>query len=218
MRIFICGDSTCCKFSEIHRPLYGWGEFLDTYLPDTEVFNKAEGGKSSKSFLEEGDLQNVLDQLLPGDLMLIQLGGNDFPTWSGFENRHTEPHTEYPRYLSRYIEGARERGALPVLLTSAWLRRYTMDNKPIDILHEYNDAVRSLAVRENVPLIDVVSEAIRKLGTLPREETMTYFAVLLPGTHKNFPNGKDDNNHSLRKGAMFNAQIVAEGLKKLGLV
>ena len=218
MRIFICGDSSCCKFSEHHRPLYGWGEFLDTCLPDTDVFNKAVGGKSSKSFLEEGDLQNVLDQLLPGDLMLIQLGGNDFPTWFGFEDRHTEPHTEYPQYLSRYIEGAREHGATPVLLTSVWLRRYTEDNRPIDILHEYNDTVRMLAAQENIPLIDVVNETIQKLGTLSRAETMTYYAILLPGTHENFPGGKDDNNHSLRKGAMFNAQIVAEGLKKLGLV
>ncbi len=216
MRIFICGDSTCCKFSEKYRPLYGWGEFLYTCLPDTEVFNKAVGGKSSKSFLEEGDLQNVLDQLLPGDLMLIQLGANDYQIWD--KKLYSEPHTEYPQYLSRYIEGAREHGAIPILLTSAWMRRYTEDNKPIDVFHEYNDAMRALAARENVPLIDVVNEAIEKVRTLPREATMQYFAILMPGTHENFPNGRDDNNHSLRKGAMFNAQIVAERLKKLNLV
>lgn len=215
MRIFLCGDSSSQIMPEEYRPLYGWGEVLNTYLPDTKIINAASGGQSSRSYVEEKRLQAVLDRLTEGDIMLIELGANDsVPEWV---DRYTDPKTAYPQYLMKYINGAKERGATPVLLTSVWLRRYE-GNTPVDILHEYNDTVRQLADKENVPLIDVVDEAMKKMRELPKEETEKYYAVLPTGVYRNFPDGKDDNNHSLYKGALFNAQIVADGLKKLKLV
>ena len=215
MRIFICGDSSCGNMPDKYRPIYGWGEFLADCLNGIEVINAASGGRSSKSFLEEGSLQMVLDQLEKGDLMLIQFGGND-ALWDS-EKLYTDPKTTYPEYLMRYVNGAKEKGAIPVLLTSVWLRRYHGDEL-VDILHEYNDAVRELAERENLLLAEVVGEAIKKMAQLPKEETATYYANLPAGVYENFPNGNEDNNHSLRKGAVFNAQIVADGLRALKLM
>ena len=215
MRIFICGDSSCGNMADKYRPIYGWGELLADCLNGIEVINAASGGRSSKSFLEEGSMQKVLDQLGKDDLMLIQFGAND--ALGDSEKLYTNPKTTYPEYLMQYVNGAKERDAIPVLLTSVWLRRYHGDEL-VDILHEYNDAVRELAKREKLPLVEVVNEAIKKMTQLPKEETATYYANLPAGVYENFPNGKEDNNHSLRKGAEFNARIVADGLKVLKLV
>lgn len=214
MNIYICGDSTC-HTGGARPPYYGWGHALNGFLPDICVFNTAEGGRSSKSFLEGGCLQKVLGKLAPGDLMLIQFGGND--SLADMEAVYTDPVTAYPQYLMQYVNGARDRGAQPVLLTSVWLRRYRGETA-VDILHEYNDAVRLLAARENVPLIDVVGEALPKMQRMTKEETAAYFCSFPAGIYKDFPDGRNDNNHSSFKGAGFNAQIIAEGLKKLGLV
>lgn len=215
MRIFLCGDSSCDKKSEKIRPIYGWGEFLADYLDGIEVINAARGGRSSKSFLEEGALQEVLDQLEPGDLMLIQFGGNDF-LWDS-EKLYTNPRTTYPEYLMRYVNGAKERGAIPVLLTSVWIRRYHGE-EPYDLFNGYNDAVRELAEKEKLPMIEVLKVAMKKMSELPKDETARYFGVLPAGVYENFPNGLNDNNHNVRKGAEFNARIVADGLKALKLV
>ena len=73
------------------------------------------GGRSTKSFVEEGHWEEVLAER--PDVVLIQFGHNDAPG-KGPE-RETDAFTTYRENLARMVDEARAAGARPVLLTLA---------------------------------------------------------------------------------------------------
>ena len=147
MNIFICGDSTAQTYDPAQTLMVGWGQLLGDFLPGVTVCNHAKAGRSTKSFLAEGRLQALDGQIKPGDLVLIQFAHND-------ENekpeRHTEPWTSYTDNLTAFIRFARERGAVPALLTPICMRVW--ENGALQETHgEYKDAMRSLAIKWTCP-------------------------------------------------------------------
>ena len=70
MTIYICGDSTAATYPPENAPITGWGQLLGDYLPNVNVFNKAVGGRSTKSFLAEGRLTDIERTIQPGDLLV----------------------------------------------------------------------------------------------------------------------------------------------------
>ena len=92
--IFLAGDSTV-KTYEDAQYIAGWGQFLDLFLDDSiTVVNAAHGGRSSRSFINEGRLYNIdnanfsytfsqnggksiEDCIKAGDFLFIQFGHND---------------------------------------------------------------------------------------------------------------------------------------------
>ena len=77
--IFVIGDSTAAEKSTFKdNPERGWGMVLQGFFDDKIlVDNHAVNGRSSKSFINEGRWQKVLDRLKPGDYVFIQFGHND---------------------------------------------------------------------------------------------------------------------------------------------
>ena len=77
-RILIASDSTAANYGASAYPQMGWGMVLKCSLdPRVEVVNLARGGRSTKTFIEEGLWAGLLDKLQPGDTVLIQFGHND---------------------------------------------------------------------------------------------------------------------------------------------
>ena len=90
--VYLAGDSTV-KTYEDGQYIGGWGQFLDLFLSDEiKVVNAAHGGRSSRSFINEGRLFNIEgnnysfsqnggnsieDLIKAGDYLLIQFGHND---------------------------------------------------------------------------------------------------------------------------------------------
>ena len=72
--IFIIGDSTAAEKSRFKSsPERGWGMVLQGCFDDKIlVDNHAVNGRSSKSFIDEGRWQKVLDKIKPGDYVIIQ--------------------------------------------------------------------------------------------------------------------------------------------------
>lgn len=80
-RIIIASDSTAANYEPASYPQMGWGMVLKCSLtPDVQVVNLARGGRSTKTFIEEGLWDQLLAQLQPGDTVLIQFGHNDADT------------------------------------------------------------------------------------------------------------------------------------------
>ena len=52
-KIFLAGDSTVKTYKDAQF-IGGWGQFLDLFLDDLEVINCANGGRSSRSVINEG--------------------------------------------------------------------------------------------------------------------------------------------------------------------
>ena len=77
--IFMIGDSTMANKSlEGNNQERGWGHVLGGFFSeDIVVDNHAVNGRSSKSFIDEGRWEVVLNKMKPGDYVFIQFGHND---------------------------------------------------------------------------------------------------------------------------------------------
>lgn len=90
--IFLAGDSTVKTYQD-GQYIAGWGQYLSLFLDsEIKVINAAHGGRSSRSFINEGRLYDVpgssftfsenggnsiADQIQAGDYLFIQFGHND---------------------------------------------------------------------------------------------------------------------------------------------
>lgn len=139
--LFIAGDSTAAQKYADAAPETGWGMALPFFLhKDVTVANHAINGRSTKSFLDEGRLDAILEVIRPGDLLLIQFAHNDQKDTD--PTRYTEPWSTYQDNLRRYVSEARERGALPVLATSVERRKFDADGRALRTLGDYPAAMR----------------------------------------------------------------------------
>lgn len=165
---------------------------------DLQVANHAVNGRSSKSFVDEGRLDVILGAIRPGDLLLVQFGHNDSKTADPV--RYTEPWTTYQDYLRQYVDGARARGARPVLATSVERRRFDADGNAVTSHGDYPAAMRTLGAQEGVGLLDIEALSLALWQKLGVEETKKYF---------NWTETEQDNTHFNPPGAIAVARLVA---------
>ncbi len=200
--LHIAGDSTAAQKYANAAPETGWGMALPFFLrKDLFVANHAVNGRSSKSFVDEGRLDAVFSVIRPGDFLLIQFGHNDEKKED--PTRYTEPWSTYQQYLRRYVEGARARGARPVLATSVERRRFDAAGKALPTHGEYPAAMRALAAEEGVALLDLQTLSLARWQELGPEATKTYF---------NWTATEQDNTHFNPPGAIEVARLVAREL------
>ena len=197
IRIVLVGDSTVATGS-------GWGDAFAKLLgPKAECFNEARGGRSSKSFRNEGHWQRALDH--HPAWLLIQFGHNDMPGKG--PARETDPKTTFPENLARYVDEARAIGAQPVLVTSLTRRNFTDGHLVLD-LTDYVEAAKRVAAAKKVPLVDLNARSIaqaEKLGPAG-------FAEMEP---EGKTPGSKDHTHLNARGAELVAPLVVEELRKV---
>ncbi|MET9775778.1 rhamnogalacturonan acetylesterase [Streptomyces sp. NPDC006367] len=200
--LHIAGDSTAAQKYADAAPETGWGMALPFFLrKDLPVANHAVNGRSSKSFVDEGRLDAILRVIRPGDLLLVQFGHNDQKRDD--PSRHTEPWTTYQDHLRLYVEGARARGARPVLATSVERRRFDAAGNATTSHGEYPAAMRALAGEEGVALLDVQALSLALWQRLGVEGTKTHF---------NWTATEQDNTHFNPPGAIEVARLVTREL------
>ena len=78
-KVHVIGDSTVCNYKDNAYPQTGWGQILGSFFDGSrvQVVNYAIGGRSSKTFVQEGRLDEVKKNLQKGDVMMVQFGHND---------------------------------------------------------------------------------------------------------------------------------------------
>lgn len=212
IRVFLAGDSTVATCPEHEAPMAGWGQMFQSFFNnDVQIHNRAMGGRSSNSFIEEGRLRDILDEIGQGDYLFIQFGHNDQKSYG------TEPFSSYPVYLTQYITGAREAGAIPVLITSVHRRKFSNDGTLQNTLGDYPKAMMELAKREDVPLIDLWSKTKNLYESLGPEQSKSLFTWFVPGEQSNYPNGIQDDTHFCQEGAKRVGELVIDGIKELNL-
>ena len=202
VRVFIAGDSTASAYPPERAPRQGWGMQLQRYLADgAEVRNHAQSGRSARSFVEQGWLDGIAAELGEGDVLLVQFGHNDAKVED--PARYSEPMAEYPRWLMRYVGLARERGATPVLVTPVARRKFD-GNQLLDTHGPYPQALRELARREQVPLVDLTISSMDWLRLLGDADSKPYF-MHVPAQKQ------ADDTHFSAAGAHVVACLVAAG-------
>ncbi len=207
-RIFLAGDSTMSEKLDEKRPETGWGEKLEQYFNgEIEVVNLAKNGRSTRTFISEGRWQALIDSLSAGDYVFIQFGHNDQSKHK--TDRYTPPE-DYSNNLKRFVEDARAKRAIPVLLTSVMRRRFDEQGEFYDVHGVYPDLVREIAKEMNVYLIDHHRSSEKLFIKLGEEGTKKLFLHLKPGENLNYPEGRNDNTHFNDYGAGVIAKLVAD--------
>ncbi|WP_235714553.1 rhamnogalacturonan acetylesterase [Neobacillus dielmonensis] len=213
-RVFLAGDSTVEDVKPEQGIKKGWGQQIPPFFTDeVEFINKAAGGRSTMSFINEGRLAEILDEIKAGDFLFIQFGHNDQKMED--ETRGTDPFTTFQEYLTQFINGAREKGAIPILLTPVNRRTFDESGKVLNSLGDYPEAVRQLAVSQGVLLIDLFEKSKALFEKVGAEAAKQFFAWYEQEPKKRDP--KVDDTHFSAFGATKIAELVTEGIKELGL-
>ena len=198
--VMLVGDST-------QTPNAGYGRGFCANLTGLTCLNHAKGGASTKTYRDEGLWAKALDAH-PG-YMLIQFGHNDEPSTEHLP-RETDLKTEYPANLERFVDEARARGIHPILVTPLTRRYYQADGRIHSDLAAHAEAMRRVAARKHVPLIDLQAESIAYLDTLSEAEAGRL------GITKKDPDGRTvpDKTHLNPLGSYVFGRMVAVDLGK----
>ncbi|MGE6629217.1 rhamnogalacturonan acetylesterase [Bacillus sp. NPDC077027] len=200
--IYLAADSTVQRYDDTTNQ-GGWGQFLHEYITsDFKVINRAIGGRSSKTFVEEGRLDRILQDILPNDWLFVQMGHNDAS--KNNPDRYTEPFTTYKYYLRQYVTGARQKGASSLLITPV-ARFHYKNGQFINDFPDYCTAMNQVAEEEQVPLIDLMEKSLAHFKAIGEKTVYTYFMV---------SEGINDYTHFTKKGAREMARLVAEGMRE----
>lgn len=206
--LFMAGDSTMATQAIVPAtPARGWGQMFQPYFLDhVRVVNLASSGQSSKSF--HGRWEKLIEQLKPGDFVIIQFGHNDSKP---DEPRHTEPFGSFQDNLRRFVGDVRERKATPILATSIVRNIFNEDGKTLRDTHgDYIPATRQVADELKVPLLDLNAKTAAMVEQLGPERSKTLFNNVDPGLFPQYPEGFRDGTHLNSLGAVRVCDLAIE--------
>jgi len=237
--IYLAGDSTMADYSDNYEPgkdymqtrypLMGWGQvFQQFFVKDSlkkvnglvktdsvEVDDRARGGRSTRTFFQEGHWRAIYEDLEENDLVLIQFGHND----ASKEKHERYVDVEgYKEFLRLFVKQTREKNAIPILLTPV-ARNYPWEDGELGNIHgEYDPAVKEIAKELAVHLIDL-NKSSQKFFTKKGKDYVTenYFMNLPPGKYEAYLDGQNDNTHFQPEGAKAVAQLVFDEMKNFTL-
>ncbi|MCC9137253.1 rhamnogalacturonan acetylesterase [Pontibacter silvestris] len=234
--VYLIGDSTVADYANHYDdedymskryPVTGWGQVFQAFMSSDSLFkvrniiktdsvvvaDKARGGRSTRTFFEEGRWAEVFKSLQKNDVVMMQFGHND-----AAENK-PERYVNiqgYKEYLRLYVNQSREKGAIPVLITPVNRNYPWKDGKLSNVHGEYPQAVKDVAQELNVPLIDLTQLSINAFTAKGKDYVTEHYFMNLPaGKYKAYPDGQNDNTHFQPEGANAVAGLVFQGMQDL---
>ena len=218
--LFIIGDSTVKTPTEGQQ---GWGDPIAELFDQKKirVENRARGGRSSRTFQTEGLWDQILIELKPGDVVLMQFGHNDASavndtsrargTLKGIgeeteeidnllTKKHEVVHT-FGWYMRKYITEAKAKGATPIVLSPV-PRNNLKDGKVVRNAATYGGWAAEVAKSQGVFFVDLNELIAQQYETLGQEKVSKEFFF-------------NDQTHTSPAGARLNAESVVMGLRQL---
>ncbi len=214
--IFWAGDSTVKTNKRVSYPQTGIGQAFDRFTaPDVVIYNHAENGRSTKSFMDEGRLQRIEEEIGEGDFLFIEFGHNDEKIKD--PSRYTTPHDGFVTNLGIFADVAKKKGAYPVFITSVERRKFDGQGVLLPSEHaEYVAGMKEAGEKFGVPVVDLFTESREFLKRTGDADSVQYYMHLEKGEAAWAPDGQKDDSHLKYEGAIIYAGMVAEGLVKLG--
>jgi lysophospholipase L1-like esterase len=209
--VYLCGNSTVVDQED--EPWASWGQMITRWFDtDVVIANFAESGLSCTSFLAQLRLAKILSQLKKGDYVIVEFGHNDEKEKKAGDGAWYS----YSRNLKIFVDRVRAAGGYIIFCTPTARRFFNDDHKTIQNTHgDYPEAMKAVAQREQVPLIDLTRMSTIFYETLGEEESkkslVHYPANTFPGQDKPLA----DNTHFNPYGAWEIAKMVVMGLKKV---
>ena len=212
--IFLCGNSTVVD--QPYEPWASWGQMIPRWFgPEVAISNNAESGLTAGSFLGSYRLDKILTMMKKGDYVICEFGHNDQKekmagagAWYNFSY-----------YLKIFIDKVRAKGGNIIFVTPTQRRRFddATHSKILETHGDYPDAMRAVAKREGVPVIelhDMTRTFFEALGYENSKKALVHYpANTFPGQDKPLA----DNTHFNPYGAYEIAKMVVMGMKQLNL-
>jgi len=216
-RIVVIGDSTVCDYASSKYPWAGWGQVLSLYFKSgaVTVQNDAIGGRSSRSFIEDGHWAATLASLQKGDILMVQFGHNDRDYTKA--ERYTDT-IDYKKYLTQYAREARAKGAHPVFVTPMNMNTWTgsaVREVFTEAANNYRAAMIHAAAAINVPVLDLEKKSKLLMDTMGVDYMARFhFMGLNAGEYTNYPDGSADGTHFQELGSLENARMITEEIAR----
>lgn len=213
--VFLFGNSTVVD--QDNEPWASWGQIIPRFFDDHICFaNYAESGESANTFIAAGRLKKALTQMKKGDYVFIEFGHND-------QKQKGPGKGAYYSFLTSMktlVDEVQAKGATAVLVTPTQRRSFDDNGKITDTHLDYPDAVRWMAQKENIPLIDLHQMTRTLYEALGKEDSKKAFVHYPAGTYPNQTNALEDNTHFNPYGAYQIAKCIIEGMKTahIGLI
>lgn len=208
--VFLAGDSTVTD--QDLEPWASWGQFITNYFDEhVVVANYAVSGASLSSFKASGRLKKILSLIKPGDYLMVEFAHND----EKIKGEENGPWRSYSDLLTEFVLSARKKGAIAILVTPTQRRAFIADGTLKPTHGDFPDAMRAVAKKNNVPLIDVTQMTTQMYESWGDEPSRKAFVQYPANTFPGQTNALEDNTHFNGFGANEIALCVIEGLRGL---
>lgn len=212
LTVFLAGNSTVVD--QDNEPWASWGQMIPRFFDEHVCFaNYAESGESADTFIKAGRLKKALTQMKKGDYMFIEFGHND----QKLKGPGKGAYYYFATNLKYFVDVVREKGGIPVFVTPTQRRSFDEAGKIRETHEDYPDAMRWVAQREGVPVIELHDMTRTLYEAMGVEASKKAFVHYPAGTYPHQTKDLADNTHFNPYGAYEIAKCVVEGVKKLNL-
>lgn len=235
--IYLAADSTVQSYPQEQYPQTGWGQVfykffkeksdckpfvredapgqhVVTYrMPTVSIENHAFAARSSRSFIEQGRLEDIMKVAKAGDVLMVQFAHND--AYKAKEERYV-PVEDFGTWLMKYKKACDEKGMLCIFVTPVSMRVFDADGKCGIAFSEYRDKMIETAKENGVFCVDLSLLSTRLFEKTGPADTRDIFLWVFPGEYpdSNFMDGANDNAHFQEYGATLMAGLVAKAIKE----
>jgi lysophospholipase L1-like esterase len=207
--VYIAGDSTVMTYPPTAANMQaGWGQFLAAeYTTRVSVSNQSIGGRTSRRFIEEGRLTTILNTIKAGDYLMVQFGTNDGNPTALYPDG--EPYlvttADFQGFMLQFINGARGKQAIPILVTPPPRRSCTGDSHTFgNGLAGYAAAMKTVGTQAGAAVVDLNAKTLAYLDMIGCIASGDFFLL-------------GDGTHFQVNGARLMAGFVADGVREAGL-
>lgn len=212
--VFLCGNSTVVD-QEL-EPWASWGQMIPRWFSDrVAISNHAESGLTVRTFLDGHRLDKVLSMMKKGDYVVCEFGHND--------QKEKRPGDgawyHFAHGLKTFIDRVRAAGGNIIFITPTQRRSFDeATHTKIQETHlDYPDAMRAVAKREGVPVIELHDMTRTFFETLGFEGSKRALVHYPANTFAGQDKPLADNTHFNPYGAYEVAKMVVMGMKQLQL-
>ena len=222
--LWMAGDSIMQSYAPEDKPVTGWGEMLHTLahgdavcqtahradcpfpqemryeLPGLVIDNCAMAGRSSKTFREEGRLDDIAAHIRPGDLLVVSFGHNDA---NRAKAERYVPADAFGESLRPFWDAARSHGAVCIFVSPVAMREFDEAGVCHPSFAAYREAMRAFAAEVGAPFID--------LGAATAAANTAFGAERCKARYM-WVGAKQDNAHQQSAGACRTAQAFVQQL------
>lgn len=228
--LFFAGDSTLDDYGHTNRwPYASWGTELEKSMVDgCRVDNHARGGRSTKSFVDEGRWERMIALVRPGDFVAFAFGHNDQKTEPRLQGRlYAPPQGLYKEVLRRFVRETRAKGATPIVMTPIVRATFDKEGRRLvergdakgEALADYAQAAREVAAETGSDLVDMYRLTHDLLERLGKDEAHKLFVISTGYRKSKDGEPVKDVTHPAQAGAVAFSKLFLEDVKsrKLGV-